>query len=286
MQFFDYRALKKGFNKTAKSYETHAQVAHATGNNLIERLAGIKIKPKKILDLGSGTSLLSQRLAKRYPQAKIFNLDLAEQRLSLAKNKYQKATRQYFICADAHALPFKDQSFDLVISNLSWHWMDHLGQAIYEAKRVLKVNGTLLFTTLGPDTLRELRAAFIENSNNPHISHFFDMHDVGDALLKAGFADPVMDVEHLIIHFKRLNQLFNMLRKSGEMNYLKLRHRGLTSKKTFKQVKNYYNNFKNKNGYPATFEIIFGYAWRPRDPDTQMQNQEISIPLSKIKRRK
>lgn len=286
MQFFDYKALKKGFNKTAKTYDQHAELALSIGNTLIERLRDIKIKPKRILDIGAGTSNLSQSLKKLYPRAQIFNLDLAEQRLKIAQKNNKKKPNNYFVCADAHALPFADQSFDLVVSNLTWHWMDHLGQAIYEAKRILKVDGTLLFTTFGPDTLRELRAAFMETSPNPHIGHFFDMHDIGDALLKAGFADPVMDVEYLFRHFKKLDNLFTMLKKTGERNYLKLRQRGLTPKKIFTKVKKRYQSFKQKNAYPATFEIVFGYAWRPEEKVSQNLNQEISIPLSTIKRKK
>jgi malonyl-CoA O-methyltransferase len=286
MQFFDYRALKRGFNKTAKTYEAQAQLARSTNDALIERLQSIKLKPKKILDIGAGTGYLGKQLNKLYPKARIFNLDLAEQRLRLAKNKFKLNRAQYFVCADAHTLPFSDQSFDLVASNLCWHWLDHLGQAIYEARRVLKVGGTLLFTTLGPDTLRELGAAFYNTSTNPHLNRFFDMHDVGDALLKAGFADPVMDIEHASRSFKKTEDLFKMLRKTGEVNYLKLRHRGLTRKKVFTEVNNYYKNFKEEKAYPATFEIVFGYARRPEDVTNQLHNNEVSIPVAKIQRRK
>ncbi len=286
MQNFDYRALKKGFNKTAKTYEANALLAKSVGEALIERLQGIKITPQRILDIGSGTGWLNKKLKKLYPKAKIVNVDLAEQRLRKTKLLRFGLNAPMLVCADAHALPFADKSFDLIISNLCWHWVDHLGQAIYEAKRVLNVGGTLLFSTLGPDTLRELSAAFYSASSNPHIIPFFDMHDVGDALLKAGFADPVMDVEPVRLHFKKVDKLFKMLRDTGEGNYLALRHRGFSSKKMFAQVKKHYENFKLEQGYPATFEIVFGYAWRAEDKSLLDKNNEINIPISKIKRRK
>ena len=286
MQNFDYSALKKGFNKTAKTYEANALLAKSTGEALIERLQGIKINPKRILDIGSGTGMLNKKLKKLYPKAKIFNIDLAEQRLRQTKTLRFGLNPPNLVCADAHALPFADKSFDLIISNLCWHWVDHLGQAVYEAKRVLNIQGTLLFTTLGPDTLRELNAAFYNASPNPHVIPFFDMHDVGDALLKAGFADPVMDIESMFLHFKNPDKLFKMLRDTGEGNYLSLRHRGLSGKKMFTQVKAHYEKFKLDKTYPATFEIVFGYAWRPEDPSHLDQNNEISIPIAKIKRRK
>lgn len=285
MQFFDYQALKRGFNKTAKTYDVNAEFSRNTGAQLLERLSGLKIKPKRILDIGAGTGHLGQSLQKLYPKAKIFNLDLAEQRLRIAQKKDKHSPKQNFICADAHALPFSDQSFDLIVSNLCWHWMDHLGQAIYEAKRILKIGGTLLFTTVGPDTLRELNAAFYAASNNPHINRFFDMHDVGDALLKAGFADPVMDIEYASLKFKNLDALFKMLRKTGEVNYLKLRQRGLSRKSVFQEVRKQYKNFKDTKTYPATFELVFGYAWRPKDRDPTPV-KEVSVLVSNVQRKK
>lgn len=280
MQVFNYKALKSALNRTAKTYDAHAKVAKLTGETLLERLQILKSKPKKILDLGSGTGQMSEHLSKIYPDADIYNLDLAEQRLQISKKNEQT----FAICANAHLLPFPNESFDLVVSNLCWHWLDDPEQAINEAHRILKPKGAILFSTLGPDTLYELRSAFAKISPHPHINLFFDMHDLGDALLKAGFSDPVMDVEYFNLEFKDLEQLLTMLKNTGEGNYLQSRFQGLSSKNLKTQLKAAYEKYKQNDTYPATIEVIYALAFRI-EIKQQIENNEISIPLTQIKKR-
>lgn len=282
MQVFDYKALKKGFNKSAETYERHAKVANIVGEDLIERLRLLKLQPLRILDLGSGTGKLSRSLLKLYPGARIYCIDISENRLRFAKGHRKWFRQQHYINTDMHALPFASESFDLVVSNLAWYWADHLHQAIYEAKRVLKPTGVLMFSTVGPDTLRELRASFASISAEPHINTFFDMHDVGDALLKSGLADPVMDVEHFTHYVKKVEDLFQQLRDSGEMNYQALRSRGLMGRNILEKVKVYYEQFREKKKLPVTAEIVFGYAWRKEENSFQLENGDIAIPVKKI----
>lgn len=284
MQGFDYNALKRGFNKTAETYERHAKTAREVGEYLIERLRPLNLQPERILDLGAGTGKLSRDLLKLYPKARIYCIDLSENRLRFAKGKRKWFRQQHYITADMHTLPFRAESFDLVISNLAWYWADHLHQAIYEAKRVLKVGGKLMFSTLGPDTLRELRESFASSSNEPHINTFLDMHDIGDALLKAGFADPVMDVEHFTHYAKSLNDLFKELRASGETNYQELRARGLMGKKSFEKVVAHYEQYRVDEKLPVTTEAVFGYAWRKQETSFELENGEIAVPISTIKK--
>lgn len=284
MQGFDYYALKKGLNKTAETYEHHSQMPRLIGEELLERLSLLKLQPERILDLGAGTGKLSRDLLKLYPKARIYCIDLSENRLRFAKGKRKWFRQQHYITADMHTLPFASESFDLVVSNLAWYWADHLHQAIYEAKRVLKINGTLMFSTLGPDTLRELRASFAIASNDPHINTFLDMHDVGDALLKAGFADPVMDVEYFTQTVKTLFHLFKQLKASGEINYQALRSRGLMGKKILNAVTQHYEQYRNGKTLPVTTEAVFGYAWRKEELATANEKGEIVIPISEIKR--
>ncbi len=282
MQGFDYQALKNGFNQTAKTYERHAKMARKIGNELISRLKTLNLKPLRILDIGSGTGKLSRELLALYPKARIYCIDIAEERLAVAKGHRKWFRQQHYITADMHALPFKAESFDLVVSNLTWYWADHLNQVIYEAKRVLKNNGTLMFSTLGPDTLRELRASFASISNEPYINTFLDMHDVGDALLKAGFADPVMDVEYMIHYTKQISELFQELKDSGEINYQTLRHRGMLGRKKLEAVINHYAQYRQPQGYPITTEVVFGYAWRKDEGAFHLENGEVAIPISAI----
>lgn len=284
MNTFDYPALKRGFNKSAKAYPKGADLFSEINQLFIERLSQIQVKPLRILDLGAGTGQLSRSLLKIFPQARIYCLDIAHERLSVAKGKRKWFRQQHYITGDMHTLPFASESFDLVVSNLTWYWADHFHQAIYEAKRVLKINGQLLFTTLGPDTLRELRASFASISNNPHINQFLDMHDVGDALLKAGLADPVMDTEHLTKNTPSVSALLHFLQGIGESNYHSMRSRNLLSKKHYLALCQHYEQFRINQSLPVTLEIVLGYAWRKQNLSDTLEKDDIVIPLSAIKK--
>lgn len=284
MHAFDYAAQKRGLNKTAKDYPERAEVFRDINAMLIERLQLLKLAPTRILDLGAGTGQLSRELLKIYPKARVYCLDLAEERLKVAYGKRKWFRQQHYVCGDMHTLPFSGESFDLVISNLTWHWADHLHQAIYEAKRVLKLNGQLLFTSFGPDTLRELRASFAAASENPHVHSFLDMHDVGDALLKAGLADPVMDSEHLSHRVPTIKMLLTFIQSIGESNYMDLRSRTVLGKKRFAAMQEYYEQFREDGKLPVSLEVVFGYAWRKQELSSQLENGDIAVPLSVLKR--
>lgn len=279
MQLFNYKALKKALNQSAKTYDANAKVANLTGGTLIERLQILKINPKKILDIGAGTGQLAEHLNKLYPTASIYNLDLAEQRLQISKRNEHRLA----ICTDMHTLPFIDECFDLITTNLCWHWINNVSQTISEAHRVLKPNGAIVLASLGPDSLHELKTAFAEVSAHAHISPFLDMHDLGDALLKAGFADPVIDVEYINLELQNLQQLFDMLKNTGESNYLTTRHQGLHNKNLIEKVKAVYQKHQKTQTPYATIEIIFAYAWR-KDKPQKLINNEIHIPISKIRK--
>ncbi len=285
MHAFDYAAQKRGLNKTAKDYPERAEVFRDINAMLIDRLKLLKLAPTRILDLGAGTGQLSREILKIYPKARIYCLDLAEERLKVARGKRKWFRQQHYVCGDMHTLPFAAESFDLVISKLTWHWADQLHQAIYEAKRVLKLNGQLLFTSFGPDTLRELRASFASVSENPHVHPFLDMHDVGDALLKAGLADPVMDSEHLSHRVPTIKMLLTFIQSIGESNYLDLRSRTLLGKKRFAAMREYYEQFREDGKLPVSLEVVFGYAWRKQELSSQLENGDIAVPVSSLRSR-
>lgn len=282
MHAFDYKALKRGMNASAHAYPHRAKIFAEINQILLERLPQGHEEPIRILDLGAGTGQLSRELLKIFPKARIYCLDLAYERMVVAKGKRKWFRQQHYITGDMHALPFAAESFDLVISNLTWYWADHPHQAIYEAKRVLKMNGNLLFSTLGPDTLRELRSSFASVSTELHVNTFLDMHDLGDALLKAGFADPVMDSEHLAYEVKTLSELLHFLQSIGESNYHSLRSRTLLGKTRYQKMCENYEGFRSAAGLPVSVEVVFGYAWRKAE--AERSENEISVPLSSLKR--
>ncbi len=274
MQCFDYLALKRGFNKRISDDARYAKLPKEIGQQVLERLRALNIQPERILDIGSGTGPFTVNLSLLYPEAHIYCIDIAEARA--------QSSPAHAVTADMHALPFLGESFDLVVSNLAWYWADPLDKAIREVRRVLKEKGKFLFSTLGPDTLSELRASFAIASDAPHVNLFLDMHDVGDALFKAGFADPVMDVGYQKYYFKTLPELFAALRKTGEINYQALRSRMLLGKDKLAHIIAHYEQYREGLYLPATLEIIFGYAWRKEEISRQLDSGEVAVPLSQV----
>ena len=195
----DKQAIAASFSKAATSYDASAFLQQEVGRRLLERLDYVKLTPERIVDLGCGTGFMTRALEARYKKARILGLDLAHGMAAHAKAQTGWRSRQSFAVGDAERLPLPDASVDLILSNLTIQWCGDLDAVFREAKRVLKPGGLFMFTTLGPDTLKELRAAWRVVDGYTHVNAFMDMHDIGDGLVRAKLADPVMDVEHLTL---------------------------------------------------------------------------------------
>ncbi|MCH9712333.1 MAG: methyltransferase domain-containing protein, partial [Proteobacteria bacterium] len=172
--------VRTAFNKASNNYEDHAFLQKEVAKRLDQKLNIISSNSAVILDLGAGTGLLSQQLSERFTDSTIIALDFAQN--SLKNNSTNKK-----ICADANHLPLADNSVDLVISSLMMQWCPDLKQLFSEIHRVLKNDGLILFSTFGPDTLKELKKSWSVVDNDTHVNTFTDMHDIGDQLLNTGF---------------------------------------------------------------------------------------------------
>lgn len=255
--------IARSFSLAAKSYDKHAIIQQEVGFRLIERLDLLKEKPKTILDVGAGTGFFARRLQQKFPKARILGADLAFGMSEFAAKQlcwYPFGKKPSYFTADAEFLPFKTGSIDLIFSNFTLQWCFNLKATLAEFKRVLSPSGTLLFTTLGPNTLFELRQSFAAADNSWHVNPFSDMHDIGDILLNLHFQDPVIDMEMLTLTYPDLMSLFVDLKSTGASNLNAYRRTGLTSPQTFTKMKTAYNNFKRDNLYPASFEVIYGHA--------------------------
>ncbi len=263
----DKQWVRASFNRSAPRYEEAAVLQREVGERLLERLPLFTMKPRRILDLGCGTGFVSRGLRQHYPGAKVVSLDLAEGMLREARSKRgfkeKLLRRQDFVCADAESLPFADDSFDMVISNLTLQWCGDLQGTFAELNRVLSKEGVLLFSSLGPDTLKELRAAWAAvDAGHQHVNHFHDMHDVGDAMLGARLLDPVMDREDIIITYAEAMGLMRDLKVLGAHNVNPGRPRGLTTGASLRGVIEGYEPFRRSDGQlPATYEVIYGHAF-------------------------
>lgn len=283
---YNRQHLKQHFSDAAPTYDEAAILQKTVAERIDERLELTTHKVDKLADIGAGTGLLTDKLIQRYPQAQVFAVDLSEQmliqakqRLQIVKSKPLKKISRFLpksgplhtmtqkqgaqlINADAFALPFADHSLDMLTSNLMLQWCDDLDQVFAEFRRVLRPEGLLMFTTFGPDTLKELRQAWQQaDEQTEHVNLFIDMHDIGDALIRAGFGQPVMDVEHFTLTYDKPMSVLKDLKAIGATNASQQRQPGLTGKHKFSKMLNAYEQLRQNQKIPATYEVVHGHAW-------------------------
>lgn len=236
---------------------------------MLERLQYIKLEPGRILDAGCGDGHGARRLAERYPGAHVLGLDFALPMLRAARSsdtwlrRALKRARVDYLCADFAAAPLPAASVDLAWSNLALHCAGDPQPALNELRRVLKVGGLLMFSCYGPDTLKELKSAFAAHDGTPHVHGFTDMHDLGDMLSACGYSAPVMDMEVITLTYTDVDALLADLRRTGQQNALAGRRRGLAGKAVFGAMRAAYEKLRRDGRLPASFEIVYGHAWKP-----------------------
>ena len=263
----DKHDIRAAFEASADHYDEVAVLQREVASRLLERLALLKMQPRTILDLGSGTGHCSDALGQRYPKARIVALDLSEAMLRHTRRRFSRWARfrrqHGFVAGDAEELPFADDSFDMLFSNLTVQWSMDLEKTFNEFRRVLKPGGVLFFTTLGPDTLKELRASWAAVDRRVHVNTFLDLHDVGDAMLHARLAEPVLDMEHITLTYRDSMTLMHDLKALGAHNINPGRSQGLTGPRKLKAVIDAYEHFRQADDLlPATYEVVYGHAWR------------------------
>lgn len=286
----DRRAVRGAFARAAQTYDANAVLQREIGTRLLARLEYIRLQPSRILDLGCGTGYTAALLRRRYPRAGLVGLDLALPMVHTARRRLRPALPfgfgrrpAQFINADAEALPLADRSVDLVCSNLTLQWCDP--DAVFrECRRVLRPGGLFVFTTFGPDTLKELRDAWRAADAGVHVHDFIDMHDLGDALVRARFADPVMDVEPVTLTYGEVGGLLRDLKGIGAHNAASDRPAGLMGKTRYARFRNRYESFRRSDGrLPASYEVIYGHAWV--SSPSSAPNESV-VPLTAIGRRR
>jgi len=265
----DYRLDKQqarlAFERAAATYDAAAALQQEVGQRLMERLDLIRIQPARILDLGAGTGVFSKALLRRYRKADVFALDIALNMLRHTRRRGGWLRRPCCVCADGERLPFADDSVDFIFSNLALQWCMDLEPVFTELQRVLAPGGLLMFTTFGPDTLKELRASWEAVDGYTHVNSFIDMHNVGDALLQTRWADPVMDAERITVTYREVRTLMEDLKHQGAHNVTVGRPRGLTGKQRLQQFVQAYETYRRDGLLPASYEVVYGHAWSPQN---------------------
>lgn len=269
----DKSRVRDSFDRAAETYDAAAVLQKFVRTEMLSRLDLVAMQPTRILDAGCGTGHASAALMKKYPKAELVSLDLALGMLkktqlvnaSLA-NRIKRVfgqAQQNLLCADVEQLPLADASVDMIFSNLAIQWCNDLDAAFSGMHRVLRTDGLLTFSTLGPDTLKELRAASKTDAARVSVSRFFDMHDIGDALVRAGFSAPVLDVERVVLTYDDAVDVMRDLKAIGAHNAADGRGRGLQGRDFLKKITANYEQFRREDKLPATFEVVYGHAWKP-----------------------
>ncbi|TGY32819.1 malonyl-ACP O-methyltransferase BioC [Stenotrophomonas maltophilia] len=283
---FDPHHVRRAFSRAASRYDAAAALQREVAKRLLESLDYLgERQPQVVLDIGSGTGHASATMKKRWPKAQVIALDLAEPMLREAKKQAGWWKPFARVCADAQALPLQDQSVDLIYSNLCLQWVDDLPAVFAGFRRVLRPGGLLVCSTFGPETLIELRDAFAQADAVPHVSRFAPIAQFGDALMMAGFRDPVLDRDLFTLTYDDLPALMRELQAIGATNARHDRRHTLTGRGRFDAARAAYEPLRREDGkLPSSWEVIYAHAWAP-DPGAPIRERGhdiASVPVSAI----
>ncbi len=278
----DKGKLRRAFERAASRYDQVAVLQREVGSRMLERLALVRFQPRSVLDVGAGTGICTLALAKRYRKAPVIALDIAPAMLQRARKRASWFHKIGFVGGDAESLPLGDACFDLLFSNLTLQWCVDLPRTLGEFLRVLKPGGLLMFTTFGPDTLKELRASWAAVDAYSHVNLFFDMHDIGDTLLHSGFAEPVMDVERFTLTYPNVYGVMRDLKQMGAHNVTAGRPRSLTGKRRLQAMAAAYESERRDGKLPATFEVVYGHAWAPEQGRQRRTAGDVRVSVASL----
>ncbi|SCY73690.1 malonyl-CoA O-methyltransferase [Nitrosospira sp. Nl5] len=272
----DKRRVRNAFERAAVSYDRAAVLQREVCDRMLSRLDYIKHTPDVVLDAGSGTGYGTRKLAIRYASAQVLAVDIALAMHTQARPAISwwkqllvaRGNQASYVIGDIEQMPLKDSCAGLIWSNLTLQWCNDLKQTFAEMHRVLQAGGLFMFSTFGPDTLKELRQAFRGIDEYSHVNRFTDMHDIGDMLVHNGFATPVMDMEYITLTYDDVISVMRDLKAIGAHNATQGRRRGLTGKATWQQAISRYETLRVEGKLPATFEVVYGHAWKPQRQKT------------------
>jgi malonyl-CoA O-methyltransferase len=286
---FDNASLRRNFGRAATSYVQVAVLQRETERRLIEQLDFLEDRqPTRVLDLGCGPGRASGIMKKRWSKAQVIAIDAALPMLKEVPKQTAFWRPIKRVCADASQLPLVDNSIDVIFSNLCLQWVNDLPATLAEFRRILKPDGLLLFSTFGPDTLLELREAYWQaGEKNPPLSPFAAIQQIGDAMIAAGFKNPVLDRELYQLTYSDVRTLMKELKAIGATDARPQRPRGLSGKNRLKDMTAAYEKLRYNNVLPSTWEVVTVMAWGP-EPGVSRREQGADIasfPADKIPRR-
>jgi malonyl-CoA O-methyltransferase len=297
----DLACVRHAFARPARLQDSQF-LRREVAQRMHERLALVKMAPQAMLDAGCGEGADLPILQSSFPEARLLGLDAAPAMLALAQSRQLGAMSSVnrllgkllppamlpgrqgnpmLIAGDFAHMPLAGKAVDLVWSNLALHWHPQPDKVFAEWHRVLRTDGLLMFSCFGPDTFKELRHAFTALDAAPHSLPFVDMHDLGDMLVHAGFATPVMDMETITVTYDTADKLLADVRAWGG-NPLATRRRGLAGARAWRRMLDTLEASRRADGkLGLSFEIIYGHAFRPQPRTTSSGEAIIRFDLRK-----
>ena len=267
----DAPQAQRAFDRAARTGVDTAVLQREVERRMFERLDYIRLLPARVLDAGCGTGRGLGLLRRRYPRADLLGVDFARAVIRAASRSeptierawhWLLGSRRIHLCADFVRLPLRPGCVDMVWSNLALAWAENPLEALREFHRILAPGGLLMFSSYGPDTLKELKSAFSAGSLARHVHSFVDMHDVGDMLVASGFAAPVMDIEMITLTYADVAALARDLKASGQTCAARDRLRGLIGRTAWRKMRAAYERERKDGKLPATIEVVYGHAWK------------------------
>lgn len=292
--------IARSFSRASTTYDRAATLQQRVRAELLDRVRELARDPGIVLDLGAGTGHASRALKQLHRGARVIAADIAPGMLEQAKAQSRWFRRFDRVGADAARLPFAAGSIDLVFSNLMLQWCPDIDAVFGEVRRVLHPAGVFAFTTFGPGTLDELRESWAQADDAPHVNRFIDMHDIGEALTRAGLVEPVLDVERYTIRYDDVLTLMRDLKAIGAHNLVVGRTRALTGKRRLAAMTAAYESHRREGKLPASYEVVFGIGWGGTGRDTAGGDagggstgggnagggpREFAVPIDRIGRR-
>lgn len=271
------RDVQRRFDRAAGRFHDADFVHGVARDGLLERLQPMTARAATVVDLGAATGSAIPLLQKRFRRSLVIAVDLSSGMLQRLRRQQTLLAKRRAVQADARALPFPDAGVDVVFSNLMLPWIDDPAAVFAEVERVLRKDGLFAFSTLGPDSLLEIRAAWQAVDEGEHVHRFPDMHDVGDALVRAGLRDPVLDVDRLAVNYRNAGALLRDLTAAGARNSLRNRQRGLMGRHRFRRFADAF--FAGGEDRSLTLEIVYGHCW---GSGVRRRDSEVLVDAGKI----
>ncbi len=278
--------MRRRFDRAAAGFAGADFVHRHAAAGLLERLAPMTFTVERVLDAGSAAGAASRELAKAWRKARIISLDLSMSMLRTARASRSRFARISELQADVAQLPIADHCIDLVFANMLLPWAIDPAGFFGEVRRVLRKEGLFAFSTLGPDSLRDLREAWAEVDAGEHVNAFPDMHDIGDLVVRSGLRDPVVDVDYLTVSYRSSEAFLRDLTAAGARNSLARRHAALTGKERFARMRSALERRFGDAGLPLRLELVFGHAWGSGPVPVPGRDREYRLDVADIGRRR